>query len=346
MMVTLRPWPTRTALRTARRLPARAAPRECPGQRLPRFRLALAWRRPPREASVPAEKRSTTVVNIDNRLHLVLVWSAEIRGLIDRVVETTIRTEPAVRIFTRLGPAMSLRARQPRPRERDDRPPAPGGAALLLRLPQESRPDFSPRRFTSNDRPFAPRVFRARVGSRPDPAGSPFAPTALAWPLQRFASRARKGPAVGPEPVAATSPRHFVHRAAAKAPRLFAPAATEELAPVRPARRAFRRTQQSARPVAAPRRVDMVWRKAPRGEATRTGETISHNVRRAASAPAASMGWTAPAGPTSVSATASVPRSAGAAAIQIDPATMNRLTHEVIGRIEQRLRVERERRGG
>jgi hypothetical protein len=313
---------------------------------LPRFRLALAWRRPPREASVPAEKRSTTVVNIDNRLHLVLAWSAEIRGLIDRVLETTIRTEPAVRIFARLGPAMSLRARYPRPRERDDRPRERGGAARLLRLPQESRPDFSPRRFTSNDRPFASRVLRARIASPPDLAGSPFAPTASAWPLQRFASSARKRPAVGPESVAATSRRHLVHRATAKAPRLFAPAATEDLAPIRPPRRVFLRTQQSARPVAAPRRVDMVWRKAPLSEATRTGEPISHHVRRAASMPAASMGWTPPADPISVSATSSVPHSAGAAAIQIDPSTMNRLTHEVIGRIEQKLRVERERRGG
>jgi hypothetical protein len=346
MMVTLRPWPVRRRLRTARRLPVRPARRDGGGEaRLPRFRFALVWRCPRLKPPVSAENRSTTFVQLDNRLHLVLAWSAELRVLIERIIQTAPRQEPAVRILTRLGPVMTLRSSLPRLREPDlphtDRGPLPS-----LRPPQETRPEFSSRHFALADRNFAPRLARAALASRADSTGSAQHTRTLAWPLRRFAWRVRKDAAaeLGVPPTAAPR-RIYARRRPINVPRLFASLVTDEVKPAQTVRRVFRRTAQPVRPVAAPRRVDMVWRKAPLGETTRS-ETISHNVRRAASAPAASKGWTAPPGPTSLSAAASVPRSAGAAAIQIDPATMNRLTHEVIGRIEQRLRVERERRGG
>jgi hypothetical protein len=82
--------------------------------------------------------------------------------------------------------------------------------------------------------------------------------------------------------------------------------------------------------------ITLAWRRAPDGHA---GPSASMAART--SAAHAVMPATSPRDVSSA-LNACTPRQAGT---QFDSAMMNRLTHEVIGRIEQKMRIERERRG-
>ncbi|MEH2530775.1 hypothetical protein V1277_002848 [Bradyrhizobium sp. AZCC 1588] len=343
-MITLRVWPVRRRLRMARYLPARFGPRDCAGApRLPRFRLALAWRHSHPEPPAPAESESTRILQVDNRLQVVLAWSAQLYFLLERAVQAAPRHAPALRILTRLGPVLTLRSARQRASELDRRPDAYRTALRLLSAAQENRPPSARRAVVRAGRVFPPRLFRLGLAPHSGPATAPQR-MPLAWPLQRYVSR--RGAALDAD-VAFPAASRLVstRRAATNVPRLFAFALTDDVRAARPEHRVFRHIPEPSRPVAAPRRADIVWRKPPAGGGARTDDTISYGLRRAMPA-AASPSRAAPAPVAPPSAATSAPRLSAASAIQIDPATMNRLTHEVIGRIEQKLRVERERRGG
>lgn len=82
--------------------------------------------------------------------------------------------------------------------------------------------------------------------------------------------------------------------------------------------------------------ITLAWRRAPDGHAAPSASMAARTSAAHAVMPATS--------PRDVSSAlnARMPRQAGT---QFDSAMMNRLTHEVIGRIEQKMRIERERRG-
>src|SRR5262245_22992804 len=109
-MITLRTWPVRRRLRLVRRQPKRVTRRDRAGAaRVPRFRLALVWRR--RRAAPPAlgERQPAMIVQVNNRLHVLLAWSAELRFLLERVVKALPRHGRVVRILKRLGSTTTLR---------------------------------------------------------------------------------------------------------------------------------------------------------------------------------------------------------------------------------------------
>lgn len=86
--------------------------------------------------------------------------------------------------------------------------------------------------------------------------------------------------------------------------------------------------------------IMLAWRRAPSGAL----------AQDAHAAPSASMSARTGAAHAVMPAPRDVPSALNArmprqAGTQLDSAMMNRLTHEVIGRIEQKMRIERERRG-
>ena len=87
--------------------------------------------------------------------------------------------------------------------------------------------------------------------------------------------------------------------------------------------------------------ITLAWRRAPNG-APPHDVSIAPSSRMAARTTAQAIMPAATLRDMPAALNARGPRQAGA---QFDPAIMNRLTHELIGRIEQKMRIERERRG-
>lgn len=286
-----------------------------------------------------------TAVHVENRLHLVLAWSAEIRGLLQQIVRTTIRSEPIVRILTRLGPALTLPSGQRPSRPSVDRAQPRAAALRALPVAQERRREVFMRRWLPIDRSFPRRLAGVRFAVHADGAvPMPHRPAGISS-LRRGMRRVRKGLPVDSLEASPRSLRLAARRGVALRSH-SGPLVTGDVPMGRPLRRVFRQTQQAPRVIVPPRRVELVWRKPPAGEAARAGETMSQGMRRGAPSPAHSASAEATGVSACVSAAPNAFRSSQASAIQINSATMNRLTHEVIGRIEQKLRVERERRGG
>jgi hypothetical protein len=97
-----------------------------------------------------------------------------------------------------------------------------------------------------------------------------------------------------------------------------------------------RRTPEAITP------ITLAWRRAPNGALAQDAHAApSAGMVARTNAAHAVMPATSPRDMPSA-LNARMPRQAGT---QFDSAMMNRLTHEVIGRIEQKMRVERERRG-
>jgi hypothetical protein len=333
-MLTLRPWTMRRPLRQRGGRLALHAPATV-GSRLPRRRAWLLWRRPRRARPLVAPPTATPV----HRLELLLSATAQWRQILeftarllltpDRGVgsETARASSPAHRLHRRPAIAGSRRSAPQgspgRAAELPHRPPldSAGKAALV---PAAARVRWRP----------ASRVIRRTLGNE-------------AASLSARASQphgAHHLPIVGL--MLRPSRRPLAAAVGAVAARIAGSgrlsAARGDLALREPAAQArARRAEADAGSTPLRRSVQLVWRK--------TDRTAAADIF----AMPAGIGRSVPAERTdAVGLSVSVAAAARAAAaargqttLAVDASAIDRITHDVLGRIERKLRVERERRG-
>lgn len=338
-MLMIRPWRARSGLSLMMRGRSAGARRADGGSaRLPRLRVALLWRRPRRAgavASTPLAPKPATL-DVRHRIELLMRWSSEIRLFNERLVRT-------IQGWTPLAPGQRQDVAEGRSRRL---------AALRLKLREEgtrigrvSRVNLPARRAfvamadsgalqrraaptlrhlaDGGARRRLPRPIAPAVADRHRPLGAaqlfPGLKSVIA-PQGRGASPLRRRPLFGNGlPLTGPDPH-------ARPVRRFA-AATLALS------RAGGKSQTSVavRTARAVRPVELAWRR-----------------NAAASSPVEN---TAPLR----EATAASRQSAAidvhsrlamrGEALMSDSRSVNRLAEEVLGRIERKLRVERERRG-
>ncbi len=336
----IRPWHARSGLSLmmhGRSAGARRADDD--GARLPRMRLALVWRRPRRSrpvSSTPPGSKPVTL-NVRHRIELLMRWTAEIRSFNERLVRT-------VQGWTPHGPARRLdlaegRSRRPvamrlLAREEGAR------AGWVSRMSLPTRRAFaavadsgtSLRRAAPPLRHLADSGARWRVQPPIMPAVAdrhrPLGAAQLFPALKRVIARQGRGavplrrrPVFGHElPFTGQEPQ--VRRA-----RRFA-VATLALS------RASGKSQTSA-PVStarAVRPVELAWRSNSAGSPSAESAMASQRPLTVASRETAA-----------IDVHSRVPMRGET--LMSDTRSMNRLAEDVLGRIERKLRVERERRG-
>lgn len=301
-------------------------------------------------ASTPRESASARSADAPSRTQAVtLQFSHRLNALLNMMIETRQNLQ---RIASVLPGGTRASAFNPG-RRNQAAPPLPARRAALLGM---AAPEDTPRRFF--------RTARHRVLDRSIPARA-MTPAATRW----FGEAAIAGGglhATRPIRVAPAEtqlahrrgyrPRPFTTPAAVQTP--SRPAALRAARPVSETpRRVFRRPVERATLTEPGRRtpdrshqettgtqplapIMLAWRRAPNGAL----------AQDAHAAPSASMSARTGAAHAVIPAPRDVPSALNArmprqAGTQLDSAMMNRLTHEVIGRIEQKMRIERERRG-
>jgi hypothetical protein len=335
-MLALRPWAMRRPLRQRRGRLAPHAP-AIVGSRLPWRRAWLLWRRPRRTRPLAAPSLATQA----HRLELLVSATAQWRQILEFTARLLLGPD-------RGGGAATGRASSParrlhrRPAIAGPRRTAPQGDAGRAAGPQHRPPLDSAGKaaLVAADarvrwRP-ASRVIRRPLGNEAaslagrtsPPQGARHLPT-----VGLMLRPSRRPPASAAGAIAA--------RAAASG-RLFA--AKGDLALRKPAVQArARRAEADASSAPLRRSVQLVWRKTDRAAAGDTS-AMPQGIRR--SVPVERAGAAGLSVSVAAAArTAAAPSARSQAALAVDASAIDRITHDVLGRIERKVRIERERRG-
>jgi hypothetical protein len=335
-MLTLRPWTMRRPPRQRRGRLAPHAPAVV-GSRLPRRRAWLLWRRPRRTRPLAAPPAATQV----HRLELLLSASAQWHQILEFTARLLLAPDRGVGAATGRASSPAQRLHR-RPAIAGPRRTAPqGGIGRAAGLP--NRPPLDPAAKAAlvpadarvRWRP-ASRVIRRTLGAeaaslvvrtpRPQRAGH--------LPVAGLMLRPSGRP---PAPAAWSGAAH-----AAGSGRLFA--AKGDLALPAPAARARApHAEPDAAPASLLRSVQLVWRKTDRATAADTFALPSGIGRSVPAERAGAAGLSVSV--AAAARTAAAPSARGQVALAVDASAIDRITHDVLGRIERKLRIERERRG-
>ena len=360
-MLMIRPWRLSKGLsrRTLGRL--RATPGADATSRLPRVRMTLIWRRPRRftQAFAAPSRAQPLVLDVRHRLDLLLHWTSSMKSFSERLVRSVQGIAPprpqrrqeivargirhaALQLLVRerragTGQAGHVASSTPRVAGLKQGPdayirlaarPARYFArdAVHRRVPGAISLGGTRQRGVPGAAQAFPALKRAVATHAHDPLSHP-----------RLFRRANDLPVNDP-PLQGSAPRPPLARLFAVAgtrppARLFAAAGTQPPAGNRPG------TYAKAPPARNPRPVELAWRNSAAVSPASPEDRTSFPHSFTAAVKRAGTGEVNP----------SIDMRRGSArhqtAVDSDQRSVNRLADEVLGRIERKLRIERERRG-
>jgi hypothetical protein len=333
MMLTIRPWRRRVGVWRETKKPVARG-----NARMPRTRVSMLWRRPRRFTQGPSAPSSGRIaLDIHHRLDLLLRWTSSMTSFNEQWRRTM--QERVLR-----WPVRGSNSTERPPRQAAARLFAGQGASRaepVLRRGSTSFREGGRKDAASASVRFTARTLRYFTGT-----------TAQPWPPRLLPSGKHRGDAAGiamPDRTGSTASqgrrpraRLFAHADDAPAPggATFARAARRFALSVAPTPASeFKERSRPARPARTVRQVELAWRRNPAGSPTSPEDTAS--LSPALTAAVRNL------------ATAEVnskidmrrPPTPHQAVQPSDARAVNRLADEVLGRIERKLRIERERRG-